>query len=391
MNLSPDQSKAHDAIVDWFRSRRSPLITLGGYAGTGKSTTLGAVTNTLKNVRSLEIAFCCYTGKASLVLREKLIAAKALGEDDYCGTIHALIYKAERQGRGVVWKKVPQREMRYDLIVVDEASMLGDDVFGDLKSYGIPILAVGDHGQLPPVSGTLNLMADPQIRLEKIHRQAEGSPIIHVSMLARLEGRIPVGVYGPGVLKTTDRSVLTRIRDPKAGIILCGTNATRVKLNSALRRRHGPPVAGERVVCLRNDREAHIYNGMLGEMVKFEDGCPAAGQTDPINGRPMCRKNCERHAYAEIDFDGMIWTGAVVRDQFGAPKTIDERERSKVGHILAGQFDFASAITTHKAQGSEWDNVIVVEETGWMDGDSRRRWLYTATTRSRSKLMVIGS
>ena len=386
--LSPDQSAARDQVLDWYGSRqRKPLLTLGGYAGCGKTTTLGAIGHAING----RIAYVCYTGKASLVLRTKL--AGVLDEDrgDYCGTIHGLIYEpGPRVNGAMTWRKVKDRGMRYDLIVIDEGSMVDSVIFKDLSSFGIPILAVGDHGQLPPVSGVLNLMENPDVRLEHIHRQAEGSPIIRVSMLARLEGHIPVGVYGPGVVKHRDMTVLDRIKDPKAGIILCGTNATRVRLNAKLRGRTGLPVAGERVVCLRNDREAGIYNGSLGEIVSIEDGCPLQGQTDPINGRPLCRRGCDTHCYGEINFDGVIWSGTIVKDQFGAAKTIDEYHRVRPGQIVGGQFDFASAVTVHKFQGSEMDNVVVVEECGWMPEPERRRWMYTAVTRSRSKLVIIG-
>jgi exodeoxyribonuclease-5 len=381
VDLSPDQSAARDAVHAWYGSGR-PLMTLGGYAGTGKTTTLGAIAASLDHRK---IAYCCFTGKASLVLESKLRAAGV--RPDYCGTVHSLIYECDRtKGGSFRFRKV--KHLDYDLIVIDEASMIGDELYKDLASYGVPILAVGDHGQLPPVSGKLNLMANPDIKLEHIHRQAEGSPIIRLSMMAREGTRIPAGDHGPGVRKTHSREVLSRIKDPKAGIVLCGTNATRVSLNAKLRRRVGPPVAGERVVCLKNDAEAGVYNGSIGEVVSLDEVCPNAGIME--SGVYLCRKGCEKHYNMEFDFDGVSWRGPVVMDQFGSPKTIDDYARTRPGSTLGGQFDFAYAITTHKAQGSEFENVIVVEETDWMSPDDRRRWLYTAITRSKSKLLLIG-
>ena len=384
MDLSADQSAARDKILAWFKSKKTPLLTLGGYAGSGKTTTLSEIMKSLDGVR---IAFCCFTGKASLVLASKLRAAGVRPE--YCGTVHSLIYECDRKNGVTRWHRVDR--LKFDLIVIDEASMIGDELYRDLASYKIPILAVGDHGQLPPVSGELNLMDRPDIRLEKIHRQADGSPIIRLSMMARLEGRIPIGAYGPGVMKVRDFD-LDRIKEPKNGIVLCGTNATRVGLNASLRRRTGPPVPGERVVCLRNDAEAGVYNGSIGEIVRMDGACPNAGVERGF-GQPgyLCLYNCSKHYYGEVDFDGSVWAGAVIKDQFGAPKTIDEYERTKPGMTLGGQFDFAYAITTHKSQGSEFDNVVVVEECGWMPDADRRRWIYTAVTRSKKKLLIIGS
>ena len=395
LTLSPDQSAAHDAVLDWYGSRRrSQILTMAGYAGTGKTTTLGAIARTLKEGRA-RIAYVCLTGKASLVLRGKL--GGILRDEDYCGTIHSLIYRPGLRLNGhMTWEKVPPREIRFDLFCLDEGSMVGAEVLADLKAYGIPILAVGDHGQLPPVSGKMNLMERPDIRLEKIHRQAEGSPIIRLSMMARLEGHIPTGTYGPGVVKTRDLTILDRIKDPKAGVVLCGTNSTRVRLNASLRKilgYSGGPKPGERVVCLRNDRENGVYNGMLGEVVKMGNWCPLEGAKDPINGQRLCNKNCDRHYAGEIGFSDhgrLFLDGPIVKEQFGAAKTIDEYAITKPGRAVGYQFDWAYALTVHKSQGSEAENVIVVDECGWMPESDQRRWRYTAITRARTKLVIIG-
>lgn len=371
MKLSPDQSSAKDAIMSWRSDRNSLMMTMGGYAGTGKTTTLASTANSLRGER---IAYVCFTGKASLVLKTKLEDAGV--DPSFCGTIHSLIYRPDRKVRGMMtWKLVDRLD--YSMIVIDEASMISEDILRDLESFDIPILAVGDHGQLPPVSGTLNLMGDPKIKLEKIHRQAEGSPIIRLSMMARLEGIIPVGTYGPGVVKTRDHSVLERIKDPKSGIILCGTNKTRVAINSSLRRRHGHPVTGERVVCLKNDRENNIYNGMLGEIESIEEF--KSGDC------PLCYSKCI-HYDATIRLDSISYCGPILKSQFGA-----ERTESNLSYkMTGGLFDFASAITVHKSQGSEFSAAVVVEECGWMPESDRRRWLYTAVTRAKSKLVIIG-
>lgn len=406
-DLSADQLAAHDAILSWYFSlpkgpTRAPVLTMGGYAGSGKTTTMGAVTKSLKHVwrqkhdDSMRIGFSCFTGKAALVLKTKLQVAGVLDEgdgNDYCGTMHGLIYAPKfKKGVLIGWGRVDKSEMTYDLLVVDEGSMVDEELFKDLSSYRIPILVIGDHGQLPPVKAGLNLMDKPMIRLEKIHRQAEGSPIIRLSMMARLEGRIPIGVYGPGVFKTGDATILDRLRDPKAGVVLCATNRTRGRLNMLLRRRCGHhsarPEIGEPIVALRNDREAGVYNGMVGELGFWGDKCPTAGRQDE-NGRIVCPKACHRHAHVRVDFRDADepWEGPALREQFGAEKTLQFDPKKG---FLGGQFDWAYALTVHKFQGSEAANVIVVEETDYMDDETRRRWLYTAVTRSKEKLVIIG-
>lgn len=399
IELSADQRRAHDAVVDWRRKSQSSLLTMGGPAGSGKTTTIAAIVESLrKRDKELAVAFACLTGKASLVLRSKLEAARVMrGTQDYCGTIHGLIYKPRIEGGITVgWEKVPKGELDYGLIVLDEASMPDKPTFDDLASYGIPIFAVGDHYQLPPVKGDFNLMENPDIRLEQIHRQAEGSPIIRVATMARLEGRIPVGIYGDGVFKTSDHGLIERLKDPKAGIVLAGTNRTRVRVNRLLRRRAGhrglAPEVGEPIVCLRNDREAGVFNGMIGTLEGWEDVCP-----DPSHGkrnRPGADPNrkyppCALHALGKVKFPGFDFRAPILKEQFGLEKTIVKHENLRWGE-MGGLFDWAYCITTHKAQGSEADNVVVIEETDHMDEAMRPRWLYTAVTRARKKLAIVG-
>ena len=366
-------------------------MTLGGYAGCGKSFLIAQIAREMRaRNKKARFAFAAYTGKASLVLRDKLTAAGALTSDDYCGTLHGLFYKAVTD-RGVVvgWKKVNKEEVRYDAMFLDEASMATEEIVRDAQTYGFQILAVGDHGQLPPVTGSFNLMEKPDLRLETVHRQAEGSPIIKVSMLARLEGRIPVGVYGPGVFKTTDATILERLRNPKDGLILCGTNRTRGRINAMMRRRCGhlgaAPEVGELVVNLKNFHADGVYNGMVGLVTKIAETCP--GQ---LKGHS--EKNCRHHYDLSVNFaaSAVSWRGAALRAQFGAAKTLQELPGLSPS-ALGGRFDWGYCLTTHKAQGSEAESVVVVEETGWMDEDMKRRWLYTSATRARKNLVLIGS
>lgn len=396
IELSPDQRAAHDAVLDWYGSKNRKTLTLGGFAGCGKTTTAAAIARSLKDANpDIRIGHSCFTGKASLVLRGKLKAAGVLGEEDYCGTLHRLIYKPiiDKRGRVTGWEKKGRDECPYDIFFLDEASMVSEDYYDDLRSYGKPILAVGDHGQLPPIHGKFNLMESPKLKLEKIHRQAEGSPIIKMSMLARLEGRIPVGNYGPGVFKTSNGRLISQIKDPREGVILCGTNKTRVDMNARMRAilcRSGKPVPGETVICLKNDHGAGVYNGMIGELIAIEDRCPYAGVVD-ITGRLLCPRGCDFHYAGEVRFekDDVTWFGPMLKEQFGAPKTFQEHPTLHYSRIH-GLFDFGYCTTVHKAQGSERDNVVLLEETGWMDEDLKRRWMYTGVTRSKIKLAVIG-
>lgn len=378
VTLSADQQLAHDAVVAWFKTRAKPLLTLGGLAGTGKTTLTAAIAATLREERpGLRVAFVCYTGKAASVLKAKLARAGALGAD-YCGTIHGLIYMPETNDKGEVvgWTLKPFLDA--DLVILDEASMAGSDVFADLQAYGKPILAVGDHGQLPPIQGSMNLMAHPELRLEHIHRQALDNPIVRAAMMARNGEKIPVCDWG-AVVKTPFRDIIDKLDNLRDVMFLCGTNRTRVALNARIRAKLGlegrAPVAGDKVICLRNDRKKGIFNGMIGFLRHVE---PAG----------------DHHLKAAADMDGIEKPVSLRlnRHQFGADKTLKGDEVPGLSRGSYGDlFDFGYALTVHKSQGSEAKTVVVFDECDWMkEEDSKRRWRYTAWTRASEKLIIIG-
>ncbi len=370
-----DQEQAIVQVLEFWKEKTLRLLTLGGFAGTGKTTVIGEAVRRLSQKGRPLIAFCAFTGRAASVLRGKLEAAEAMDMGDYCGTIHGLIYTPQvRRGVIIGWKKA--EALAYDLIVVDEGSMLTKTLYDDLASFEIPILVVGDHGQLPPVGDSFNLMASPNIRLETIHRQAEGDPIIKLSMLVREGGTIPVGRHGEFVSKTTDRKILDRIPDVSDPMILCGFNRSRTGLNAYVRKRLGMkspiPQVGERVICLKNNHNALIYNGMIGKLSKIEpEGLDHYNITANMDGG--------------VTFSGLVW-----KEQFGAEKTIRAEDRRQAA-AMGDQFDWGYAMTVHKSQGSEARRVVVFEERfSQMSDDDWKRWLYTAVTRARERLLVVG-
>jgi exodeoxyribonuclease-5 len=386
--LSQDQVSALRHIGAWYRGRTAPYLTLGGYAGTGKTTLISYLRQALTDYEAhATVGFCAYTGKATRVLERKLHERRAMRRGDSISTIHSLIYSTE-DTQGGVPRWILKESLERSLIVVDEASMVDETIWADLLSFGIPILAVGDHGQLPPIGSSFNLMSNPTIRLERIFRQEVDSPIIEVATLARETGHLPVQEFGPGVRKL-DRS------SPETGVmveellsnwksdllILCGYNATRMKLNRAIREMRdmqGPePQSGDQVVCLRNNRTKHIFNGMTGQIVRI---VPAGGP--------------EGSAWyeAEIALEGedYHYNGFILREQFGTATTIKDVDIAPDGE-RGDLWDFGYALTVHKAQGSQAPNVIVFEEKFARSSDEDwRRWLYTAVTRSELELTVIG-
>lgn len=383
--LAVEQANALRQIGAWYRSRSAPYITLGGYAGTGKTTLIAYLRQALRqHDPEARVAFCAYTGKAARVLAERLKEQKVPRQKDSVGTIHSLIYAAE--GGVGTWTRKDTLER--DLIIVDEASMVDEVIWRDLLSFNIPILAVGDHGQLPPVGSSFNLMAEPAIRLERIFRQAEDSPIIEMAALARTTGQLPVREYGVGVRKL-DRNL------PETGLmvqelldswrpellVLCGYNATRIKLNQAIRGlrdiESAEPQSGDRVVCLRNNRTKRIVNGQTGRLVRC---VPAEGDGSGL----------WYEAEIELDGEDRPYAGYILRAQFGAAETVREVPAAPDGE-RGDLWDFGYAVTVHKAQGSQSPRVLVFEERFARSSEEDwKRWLYTAVTRAQEELTVIG-
>ena len=333
----------------------------------------------------MRVAFCSYTGKATRVLQNKLIANEALYKGDSVGTIHSLIYSPMVDDREniVGWDK--KEKIEADLIIVDEGSMVDQFIWNDLLDYGLPIIVVGDHGQLPPINGSFNLMENPILMLDKIHRQSLENPIIKVSIYAREYGKIPEGTFGDSVIKIKKNSdQVGQFMEDVASkfdentLILCGYNSTRVKLNKFIRTTLGfegeQPQANDRVICLRNNHQERIFNGMLGYLKSIDY------ETAP-----------DWH-FAQIKMDDEVfqYKGMIYAPQFNNPKSLNFSE-TRHETMMGDLFDFGYAITVHKAQGSEASKVVLFEEKfSSMDDAMWARWLYTAVTRAKDSLYIIG-
>jgi len=388
ITLSSDQKKALDDLLVWYKKDKNQMayVTLSGYAGTGKTTLIAVLRHKLHQIdKKLKVGFVSYTGKAARVLRLKLKEEKAMNAQDFVGTIHSLIYSPIVNDKEEIigWKT--KDEINRSLVIIDEASMVDETIWRHLLSYRVPIIAVGDHGQLPPIKGRFNLMQNPNLLLKKIHRQAKKDPIIDLSIQAREKGSIETRRYTDQVQKYSMMDMENReivndmLSDYRSDtLILCGYNHTRKKLNHFIRTALGfestEPVIGDRVICLRNNQIKQIYNGMLGTVVDI-------------------RKKNEDWYLAQIDMDGenKAFKGLISVEQFNSDSSLNfTNQRSRI--MKGDLFDFGYALTVHKAQGSQAKRVILFEERfRQMNDDDWKRWLYTAVTRAEEELYIFSS
>ncbi|WP_367218934.1 AAA family ATPase [Mesorhizobium sp.] len=141
---SPQQDGALKAVATWYGSglARRQVFRVFGYAGTGKTTLARHFADALKG----HVSYMAYTGKAAMVMRKNGCRGAM--------TIHATIYDVDfNHQTGVKKFVVKDVDELADtaLFVVDECSMVDEEIGKDLLSFGVPVLVLGDPAQLPPV------------------------------------------------------------------------------------------------------------------------------------------------------------------------------------------------------------------------------------------------
>ena len=365
--FSPHQDAALKAVSAWLKARPGQggtpaVFRLFGYAGTGKTTLARHLAESVDG----KVLFAAFTGKAAQVMRSKGC--------ERASTIHSLIYRPRDSGEETpsfdLWDEAPASKA--SLIVIDECSMVDAEIGRDLMSFGVPVLVLGDPAQLPPIQGGgFFTEAEPDAMLTEVHRQAEDNPIIRLSMDVRAGRSLEPGSYGES--RVVERNELDPQRVIEADQVLVGRNATRRAYNMRMREHRGfdgaLPSAGDKLVCLRNNKRKGLFNGGLWsvkespttrrDILKMrllsDDG--AGNRPIRVSVRPEC------------------FTGAIEKVEWPQRKRFDE-------------FDYGYVLTVHKAQGSQWDDVVLFDES-FAFPDSRQRWLYTGVTRAAKRLTLV--
>ena len=418
MQWSPEQDRALTTVGQWLDESDQQVFRLFGYAGTGKTT---LATHLAQDVQS-GVAYMAYTGKAAYVMRQKDCTGAT--------TIHSAIYHSKEKSKHIL--KALEAELaelmheiscdaksqdietvdigRYididpgvknlrekiraerasvakpsfnlnpesivkdvGLVVVDECSMVDGRVGEDLLSFGTKVLVLGDPAQLPPVKGTGFFTADaePDIMLTEIHRQARDNPIIAMATRVREGDKLERGTYGQS--RVIDQRELVQEDALNANQILVGRNRTRHAYNRRLRQLLGRgesplPTTGDRLVCLRNNHDLGLLNGGIW----YTDTSLEGGDADKI----------DLSLHAEDNPDQLLDVEAHTHYFLGREESLGWWERKE-----AEEFDYGYALTVHKAQGSQWGNVLLLDESYCFRQDAWR-WLYTGLTRAAERVTV---
>jgi exodeoxyribonuclease-5 len=424
MSFTPTamQAKAVTAIKGWFTNGTAQQVfKVYGYTGSGKSTLVKHAMAELGFEDGKDVLYAAFTGKAALVMTRKGTPAS---------TIHSLIYRvseaspseierikediadlkaklpaigrserlfAESQLRSLELRLTDSHKPRFvlneqsalreaKLLVLEEVSMVGEEMARDLLAFGKPILVLGDPGQLPPVKGEGAFTQDAlDVMLTEIHRQAGESAIIRLATWAREGKSIPYGEHDRFVWKMR-RGDISPDQMLRGGQVICGRNATRLQLNLAMKQAAGfdgvyPKGRSEKIICLRNRNDLGLVNGMFLDLgdVEDEDDISFTATITTEDGHKIGGENGSRERFR-------LYKGHF--DEHVAP----DRDRERRDHwrkkpLIEAVWGYA--ITAHKAQGGSWPYVIVFDDGLGRTELDRCRWLYTAITRAERGLVIL--
>lgn len=366
VNFTRQQGEGIKQVLDWFKNPHSPQVfRFFGFAGTGKSFCASHIAYEIGG----NVLFAAFTGKAALVMRSKGCHGAQ--------TIHSLIYRAEidkETGYVSFVLNLDSELSTAKLLIVDECSMVDDDLTKDLLSFGVKILVLGDPFQLPPVKGTGYFVnATPDVMLTDIRRQAADNPIIRMSIDIREGRNLQYGHYGDSSI--IRRSDLTNDVILNADQVIVGKNDTRRIYNQRIRGLLGidspTPVTGDRLICLRNNKKKGLLNGSQWQVLKTE------------NSRVSVKS-----LVSSLDGLTEMPTKIRVMPEF---YTATDEEIKEISYRKRKQFDeftYGYAITCHKSQGSQWDKVVILDESR-VFREHADKWLYTAITRAAGYVTLV--
>jgi exodeoxyribonuclease-5 len=376
MIFTPQQDAAARGFLERFRAGEH-ATHIGGYAGTGKTTLARRIADDV----GPGVIFAAFSGKAAHVLETKGCRGAT--------TIHRVIYHPvdvpppPPDATPAMWRR---RELRFELLspekssltdarllIVDEGSMINEEIARDLLSFRTPILILSDPFQLPPINGAGFFTGKPDFVLTEVHRQALESPILKLATDIRKGGYLRHGDYGDSrVVPTRGDISLTDFNQ-----ILVGLNRTRRANNDTCRKKLGldpaTPVVGDKIVCLRNQHHHGLYNGTVWFIEAIVDA-------DHVGSLVLDIRPEDEFTAAG---DEAIRVSTHAKFFLGREEELDIDERQ-----FCVEFDYGYALTVHKAQGSQWSNIFIVDESMKFRHDWRR-WLYTAITRASDRVVIL--
>ena len=392
MELTKKQEEGLKIALDRYKNNEK-YTTIAGYAGTGKSTLVKFIIAAL-DVEESKVAYAAYTGKAAEVLRRK-------GNQNTM-TLHRLLYDSIPRSDGGFYRK-PKTKLDYTIIVVDEVSMVPKSMIDILLAHKAYIIFLGDPFQLPQIDKkeAHTLLDNPHIFLDEVMRQAAESEIIQLTM--KIRNYEPINFSKGKEVIIIPKKELATGHLTWADQVICATNAMRQALNDQIRELygyHGLPKEGEKMICLRNYWDdisdtggSALVNGLTGTIVDPEKTIITVPRYVKMENHALEAISCiiktdEGETFYAINMDKhMIETGEKCvswKEAYVLGKLIN-----RLGDIVPKEFAYGYAITAWKAQGSEFDKVLAIEENFPFDRVEHAKYLYTVCSRAAQKLVLV--
>ena len=445
---SPTASQEHaiDLLSEYITNAdREEVFILSGYAGTGKTTLLSAVINTLNEFK-LQSVLLAPTGRAAKVL------SKYSGKDAY--TIHKKIY---RQKSSVTEQFVLDVNLHANTIfIVDEASMISDSqaeysIFGsgcllvDLITYvfngkGCGLILTGDTAQLPPIGLNTSPALEQQYIERSFLRNTIATSLTDVVRQAQLSGilfnatelRKLIATEKPNTpkFKVSRFNDISRIGNAELletistcydrqgideTIIITRSNKRANKYNEGIRRtilyKEDEISSGDYIMIVKNnyynlekvEELDFIANGDIAQIMRIK-------RYDNLYGLRFADVTLRFPDYNDLELERKIILNTLtsetasmsgeeyklfvnqVLEDYSNART--KKDRVKVFRedpfLNALQVKFAYCVTCHKAQGGQWENVFVDHDylPDTVLGIDNLRWFYTAVTRASKHLYL---
>lgn len=376
IEFNEQQLSAITKAVQWYKDlqdgkTRKRVFFIAGFAGTGKTSI--ALEIIRRTVGEYSAMFIAPTGKAASRLKQKGCRGAR--------TLHQFIYnvRGTDDEDNPIFSRKDRLDEKPKLVCLDEASMVGEWDAERLLDHRIPVLALGDTGQVPPVKAAAYFTEGSEdVLLTEIMRQGKESNIIRASFFVRNGNRLPAREYDD--VKVYDRAPMTTDLKKFMGEdsqIICSYNSTKDKWNSLLRQIKGflgpMPNMTEKVICTFNQHGPGFCNGEQGIVLRYENV--------PDYER-------DENESSEIQYVVLksLTDGKEIKVKINPNSFSEDPETRQAAQRSVGGFDYGYAITVHKSQGSEWPNVCVLEEI--LRGVPYAKMMYTAITRSSKNLTV---
>lgn len=374
--LTKDQKKIIDKAINWFINYTpdDPVFSILSYAGCGKTTIANFIPKYL-GLMPYNVIYTAFTGKACSVLIRK---------GNNANTIHRTFYQIRKMKGSFYFKLKKSLPYFIQLIIIDEASMVGSKMMQDIISFNIPVICLADPGQIGPVAAKENPFINTKKFpvLKKVIRQKENSGILSIATMIR-NGKIPnIGQYNESkVISFLD---IENINIKDYDMVLCYRNNLRKSINYQIRSELGYldqfPEKGEKVICLRNNYHYNLMKDNINYYMVNGLVCFVQSYTRIRDDNTLIMK-VKPEFFKEDDknFFPIVYSEPFITGRY---PMYDLEEDNRI--VL---FDFAYAVTITKSQGSSWDNVLVINDyIGSMN--NWKRVLYTGVTRAAKSVTL---